>query len=86
MTDIKKILLGFADHLGTYKGLEEIRFDFMVIDYLNDKNRCSVCGEDISSDNFYGLCKDHWQLSDKPIMTTNEKLVENELYKRILKR
>lgn len=33
--DNRKELLNFADHLNTYKGLEKIRFDFMVQDYLD---------------------------------------------------
>ena len=90
MTDIRQILLAFADHLETYKGLKEIRFDFMVIDFLDGKKRCSVCGEDITSDPFYGLCNDHWlrpsKKESKPMMSTDEKDIENELYKRILKR
>jgi hypothetical protein len=31
----KELLLDFASHLNTYKGLEEIRFDFMVVDYFD---------------------------------------------------
>ena len=27
-------LIDFTNHLNTYKGLENIRFDFMLIDYL----------------------------------------------------
>lgn len=33
---LRKELIDFANHLNTYKGLEEIRFDFMVDDYLKD--------------------------------------------------
>lgn len=29
----KKQLLKFCDHLNTYKGLEDCRFDFMLIDF-----------------------------------------------------
>ena len=28
-------LLDFADHLNSYEGFEEVRFDFMVMDYLD---------------------------------------------------
>ena len=34
----KKELKKFCQHLNTYKGLEEIRFDFMLLDYLNKTN------------------------------------------------
>lgn len=29
-----EFLLDFANHLNSYNGLEEIRFDWMVIDYI----------------------------------------------------
>jgi hypothetical protein len=35
MEQLRKTLLDFADHLNTYKGFEEVRFDFMVVDYLD---------------------------------------------------
>jgi len=31
-------LKDFCEHLNTYKGLEEIRFDFMLVDFL-DRNK-----------------------------------------------
>jgi hypothetical protein len=31
-------LKAFCDHLETYKGLEDLRFDFMLIDFLNLKD------------------------------------------------
>ena len=41
--ELTKILLGFADHLETYKGLEEIiRFDFMVNDYLDKLEQAGI--------------------------------------------
>ena len=30
----RELLLQFSSHLNTYKGMEEIRFDFMVCDFL----------------------------------------------------
>ncbi len=42
-------LLDFADHLNSYEGFEEVRFDFMVMDYLDKtikmkpKPKCYNC-------------------------------------------
>jgi hypothetical protein len=36
-TQQRNMLLNFASHLNNYKGLENLRFDFMVIDYLEKK-------------------------------------------------
>lgn len=33
----KKQLLKFCDHLNTYKGFEDIRFDFMLVDFKQSK-------------------------------------------------
>lgn len=33
--DFKNEMLKFCDHLNSYKGLEKVRFDFMLIDFLN---------------------------------------------------
>lgn len=33
----KRQIKDFCNHLNTYKGLEEIRFDFMLSDFLNKK-------------------------------------------------
>lgn len=33
--ELRNLLLDFADHLNSYKGFEEARFDFMVVDYLD---------------------------------------------------
>ena len=30
----RELLMQFSRHLNTYKGMEEIRFDFMVCDFL----------------------------------------------------
>jgi hypothetical protein len=35
----RRLLLAFADHLNSYAGLEEMRFDFMVIDFLQTHNQ-----------------------------------------------
>jgi len=35
MEELRKQLIDFADHLNSYKGFEEVRFDFMVVDYLD---------------------------------------------------
>ena len=32
---LRKELNAFCDHLNTYEGLEDCRFDFMLIDYLD---------------------------------------------------
>ena len=31
----RELLLDFASYLNTYKGLQYIRFDFMMLDYMN---------------------------------------------------
>lgn len=39
--ELKNELHKFCIHLNTYKGMEDIRFDFMLIDYLNgNKPKC----------------------------------------------
>lgn len=34
---LRVALLAFADHLNTYPKMEDVRFDFMVVDYLESK-------------------------------------------------
>jgi hypothetical protein len=51
----REVLLGFASHLNNYKGLENLRFDFMVIDYLEKNNQgyfknCGGCGKLVEKD------------------------------------
>lgn len=34
--ELRNILIPFANYLNKYKGFEDMRFDFMVIDYMDD--------------------------------------------------
>ena len=36
----RELLLQFSSHLNTYKGMEEIRFDFMVCDFSFQRFSC----------------------------------------------
>jgi hypothetical protein len=42
-----KELKDFCEHLNTYKGFEEVRFDFMLIDFLDKK--CKENCKDLST-------------------------------------
>jgi hypothetical protein len=39
---IKKDLEKFCEHLNSYKGMEEVRFDFMLIDFLEKQKKEKV--------------------------------------------
>ncbi len=40
--ELRNLLIDFADHLNTYKGFEEVRFDFMVVDYLDKTKQAGI--------------------------------------------